>query len=478
MLFPTIQYAIFFTIVLAASWLLTSRPVRWKLAMLAASYVFYAAWDARFVLLLLGATVFNQILGVAIHRADDDGRRRRLVRLAVAGDLAILGWFKYYGFFVSSMQNLLATVGLDSPFPLLEIVLPVGISFFTFQAISYVVDIGRGRIAPTTPINFAVYLAFFPQLVAGPIVRAREFLPQLAARGDHRIDVGRAFALITAGLFKKVVVASYLATTIVDEVFANPSAHSAPEILFATYGYAGQIYADFSGYTDIAIGCALLLGFTFPDNFDRPYSARSITEFWRRWHMTLSRWLRDYLYIPLGGNRQGRGKTYRNLMLTMLLGGLWHGAAWTFVIWGGLHGAWLCLERWLAERREARGARAPRHLAPVEPWWLETRRWLVTFHVVCLGWIFFRSESLDTATTMLARLITAWGPAPLVTPPLVAVIVGVVAVQFMPRDIGATIQERFSALPPVGQGVTLAMALVAIDALGPPGIAPFIYFQF
>ena len=477
MLFPTIQYAIFFTVVLVASWLLTSRPVRWKLAMLAASYVFYAAWDARFVLLLLCATVFNQVMGVAIHGAEDGVRRRRRVRLAVAGNLAILGWFKYYGFFVASLKNLLASVGLDSPFPLLEIVLPVGISFFTFQAISYVVDIGRRRIEPAPPIDFAVYLAFFPQLVAGPIVRAREFLPQLATRDDRRIDVGRAFGLITAGLFKKVVVASYLATSIVDEVFANPAAHSAPEILFATYGYAGQIYADFSGYTDIAIGCALLLGFTFPDNFDRPYTARSITEFWRRWHMTLSRWLRDYLYIPLGGNRQGRVRTYRNLMLTMLLGGLWHGAAWTFVAWGALHGGWLCLERWLAERRAERPTSDP-ELAPVEPWWLETRRWLVTFHVVCVGWIFFRAESFETATTMLTRLVTGWGAAPLVTPPVVAVIAGIVAVQFLPRDLGAALQERFAGLSPAAQGVALAMALVAIDALGPPGVAPFIYFQF
>ncbi len=478
MLFPTVQYAIFFAIVLVASWLLTPQPVRWKLFMLGASYVFYAAWDPRFLLLLAGVTVFNQVMALRIAAADDDDRRRALVRWTVAGDLAVLGWFKYYGFFVASMANLLARFGVSQPFPLLEIVLPVGISFFTFQAISYVVDIGRGKLEPASHLDVAVFLAFFPQLVAGPIVRAREFLPQLATRAGQVLDTGRAFGLITAGLFKKVVVASFLASAIVDEVFANPSAYSSGEILVAVYGYAAQIYTDFSGYTDIAIGCAMLLGFTFPDNFNRPYAATTLRDFWRRWHMTLSRWLRDYLYIPLGGSAHGRARTYRNLMLTMLLGGLWHGAAWTFVAWGALHGGWLALERYLEERRQARPAPRRPGLAPLEPWWIETRRWLVTFHVVCLGWVFFRADSFDVATTMLTRLATAPGPAPLVTVPVLAVIVATIAVQFLPEGTGEAIQAQFSRLPLAGQALALAGALVVIDALGPPGVAPFIYFQF
>jgi D-alanyl-lipoteichoic acid acyltransferase DltB (MBOAT superfamily) len=461
MLFPTIQFAVFFPLVLVASWLLMPHPVRWKLFMLAASYLFYAAWDWRFVGLLAGVTASSQIAAVAIHRASDERSRRRRLAVAVAADLSVLAWFKYYGFFATSLANLLDPVGLDPPLPLLQIVLPVGISFFTFQAISYVVDVYRRKLAPARPIDVAVYLAFFPHLVAGPIVRGTEFLPQLRSpRDPRRVDGGRAFLLIAGGLFKKVVVANVLATTLVDPVFASPASASAGEILAATYGYAVQIYADFSGYTDIAIGCALLLGFTFPNNFDRPYAAVSLQDFWRRWHMTLSRWLRDYLYIPLGGSGGGARRTVRNLLLTMLLGGLWHGAAWTFVVWGGIHGVGLAMER---RRGVARHPIVGR---------------LVTFHVVCLAWIFFRAGSLPAAGTLLWRLLTAWGPAPLVTPTVVAVIVAALAVQLLPRDIGARLQYAFSRLTPTLQGATLGLSLLVIDALGPQGVAPFIYFQF
>src|SRR5207342_3805429 len=247
-------------------------------------------------------------------------------------------------------DNMAAVVGFDLPFSLKTIVLPVGISFFTFMAISYVVDAYRGDFQPTTLEKFAVYLSFFPHLVAGPIVRPGELIPQLEKpRDPRRVDTSRAFYLIATGLFKKVVIANYLASSIVDEVFAAPGQHSSLEILIAIYAYAVQIYADFSGYTDIAIGIALLLGFSFPQNFDSPYTAVSIQDFWRRWHMTLSRWLRDYVYIPLGGNRKGEPRTYLNLMATMLIGGLWHGAAWSFVIWGGLQGSWLAIGRFRRE---------------------------------------------------------------------------------------------------------------------------------
>ena len=259
----------------------------------------------------------------------------------------MLGFFKYFDFFVTSANNTLADLGVDLSSAIVSVILPVGISFFTFQAISYVVDIYRGTFKPGRLIDFAVFLSFFPHVVAGPIVRPAEFMPQLKARHDPRhVDASRAFFLIFIGLFKKVVIANLLATEIVDATFASPQSHSSLEMLVGVYAYAIQIYADFSGYTDMAIGLALLLGFRFPQNFDSPYAAQSIQDFWRRWHMTLSRWLRDYLYIPLGGNRGGSGTTYRNLMLTMVLGGLWHGAAWTFVIWGGIHGTYLCVDHW------------------------------------------------------------------------------------------------------------------------------------
>ena len=357
MLFPTATFAIFFLIVLPLSWLTMPWPHRWRPFIVVASYVFYSWWDWRFVFLLAGCTVWNQVLAVRIWRTPDRSRRKALLFLALAGDLGVLGYFKYYDFFVSSTDNMATVVGLDLPFSLKTIVLPVGISFFTFMAISYVVDAYRGDFQPTTLEKFAVYLSFFPHLVAGPIVRPGELIPQLETpRDPRRVDTSRAFYLIATGLFKKVVIANYLASSIVDQVFAAPGQHSSLEILIAVYAYAVQIYADFSGYTDIAIGIALLLGFSFPQNFDSPYAAVSVQDFWRRWHMTLSRWLRDYVYIPLGGNRRGNVATYRNLMLTMLIGGLWHGAAWTFVVWGGLHGAALAGERWWRERR---GAPAP-----------------------------------------------------------------------------------------------------------------------
>ena len=308
--------------------------------------------------------------------------------------------------------------------------------------------------------------------MAGPIVRPGELIPQLdTPRNPRRVDTSRAFYLIATGLFKKVVIANYLASSIVDEVFAAPGQHSSLEILIAVYAYAVQIYADFSGYTDMAIGIALLLGFSFPRNFDSPYAATSVQDFWRRWHMTLSRWLRDYVYIPLGGNRRGSILTYRNLMLTMLLGGLWHGAAWTFVVWGGLHGGALAFDRWRMRR--------PGHVPPERS---RRRVWLariLTFHFVCFAWIFFRSESFGAAWDMITGLFTGWGEAsPLVTlGVLLAIAVGIGS-QYLPARIPGLIMARFSRLPVPAQAVVLAFALVLTSAMGPEGVAPFIYFQF
>jgi D-alanyl-lipoteichoic acid acyltransferase DltB (MBOAT superfamily) len=444
------------------------------LFLVGASWFFYGYWDSRFVLLLAASTAGNFLAGELISRALGPGDTKTaasklLVGAAVAFNLAGLAWFKYYGFFVSSLHNALSDFGMDLPLPLLHVTLPIGISFFTFQAISYVVDIGRADAKPMRPLDFAVYLSFFPHLVAGPIVRATEFAPQLERpMRASAIPAGAAFMLILGGLFKKVVISSYLASHIVDPVFSVPAAHSSPEILLAIYAYAIQIYADFSGYTDIAIGCALLLGIRFPLNFDAPYTARSLQDFWRRWHMSLSRWLRDYLYIPLGGSRGSRLFTARNLMLTFVLGGLWHGAAWTFVIWGTIHGTGLVVERWA---REAAGRRA-QSVATL------ALQWFVTFHVVCLAWVFFRAETFADARELLTRLVTARGPAPLVTPMLVTVVVGAVALQFVPKGSLERLQVAYMRLGPVLQGATLAVALVMIDVLGPQGVSPFIYFQF
>ncbi|HLU53793.1 MAG TPA: MBOAT family O-acyltransferase [Acidimicrobiia bacterium] len=469
MLFPTIQFAIFFVIVLTANWLLLPHRRQWKLFMLGASWFFYGSWDWRFVFLLVASTVLNQAAARLMERSRDERSRRLALVGAVAANLGIIAWFKYYGFFVSSVINFFRTFGIELPLPLLEITLPVGISFFTFQALSYVIDVYRRREEPSTLLDFAVYLAFFPQLVAGPIVRSSEFIPQMYTRKDpRRVDAAGGFSLIVGGLFKKVVVANTLAGAIVDPMFASPAQFSALEVLVGVYGYAVQIYADFSGYTDIAIGVATLMGFKFPDNFDNPYSALSIQDFWRRWHMTLSRWLRDYLYIPLGGNRGTRVGTYRNLMLTMLLGGLWHGAAWTFVIWGGYHGALLAWERWRTETGRAVDADTPGRRA--------VKR-LATFHLVCLGWILFRADSMGRVGEILSRLLD-WGPAPAVTPAVLTLVVAGIGVQFIPSDFRVSLVNSFSRLRPAAMTAALAGSLLLLDGLGPEGVAPFIYFQF
>src|SRR5215813_13084095 len=405
----------------------------WRAWILVASYVFYGWWDWRFVFLLVASTVVNHVLALAIYHARAPQSRRMLLTIAVAFDLGLLAYFKYAGFFVTSLDNIVGTAWL------VTVALPVGISFYTFMAISYVVDTYRGELVPASFARFAVFQAFFPHLVAGPIVRASELLPQLESPRDPRkVNTARAFMLIVVGLFLKVVIANHLATHIVDDVFAAPERHSSLEVLVGVYGYAVQIFADFCGYTNIAIGVALLLGFEFPQNFAGPYTATSLQDFWRRWHMTLSRWLRDYLYIPLGGNRKGRLTTYRNLMVTMLLGGLWHGAAWTFVVWGGIHGLGLAVER-------ATGWR-PHTRAQV---WLGR---VLTFHIVCFAWIFFRADSFSRAGDVIVRLFDAWGQSsPLVTTSVVlAIAVGIVG-QYVRASAVASLVGSFQRLPVVAQ---------------------------
>src|SRR3954467_14641092 len=389
MLFPTVEFALFFPLVLALSWALMPRQALWKPFIIVASYVFYGYASWRFCVLLAAITLGNQAAAKLLGRTQDERAHKWIVGLAVALDLGVLAVFKYYGFFVQDVDDALHPFRLSLPLPLLTIALPVGVSFFTFQAISYVVDVKRRLVEPASTLDVAISLSFSPHLVAGPIVRAREFLPQLAEPRDPlKVAVGSGLALIALGLIKKLAIADSLAREIVDPVFAVPDAYSAPDLWLAAYAYTAQIYCDFSGYTDMAIGLALLMGFVFPQNFRSPYRATGFSDFWRRWHMTLSRFLRDFLYIPLGGNRKGRWKTYRNLMLTMLLGGLWHGAAWPFVLWGGFHGTCLCIEHAWRGRVKL-------------PGWL---RWVVTFHLVVFGWILFRSPNLDVFGEFLTRM--------------------------------------------------------------------------
>jgi len=531
-LFPTMTFAIFFAVVLGVSWRLVDRPLMWKSFVLGASYFFYGWWDLRFCLLLAGSTVANHLFVQLVARARTDRTARIAMLSGVVTNLVVLGFFKYYGFFVDSLLQALEPMGLAPTSLLVKVALPVGISFFTFCAISYLVDVYREEQEPIALLDFAVYLSFFPHLVAGPIVRVAEFEPQLRRRRNRdSIDVVRAARLICRGMFKKVVIANYLATAIVDPVFASPGQSPNVQLVVAAVAYAVQIYADFSGYTDMAIGIALLMGIRFPDNFDQPYSATSIQDFWRRWHMTLSRWLRDYVYIPLGGNRGGERSEMRNLVATMAIGGLWHGANWTFVIWGFYHGFGLVAERKWRERTPRSWRRAaidlrdpdagpderdpdgypdglplsaPAGRAAPDPQRVRRQRsaadadtaviarpdlverrepnvWvsrLAVFAFVTVGWVFFRAVDLASAVNFLTGIVTRWGVGELVTPLVLVVIAAGLVGQFVPRRLGDALEFRASQLPVAAIGVGVGLFLVACNLLGPVGIAPFIYFDF
>ncbi len=389
MVFNSFEFALFFPIVFAVYWLAGLRTQNaW---LLIASYVFYGSWDWRFLSLILISTVVDYFVGQKIYERvenEDKQKARRWLLLSLVTNLGILAVFKYYDFFLGSLVALLGAVGIEPAVSTLNIILPVGISFYTFQTLSYSIDIYRGQLKPIrSPLVFAVFVAYFPQLVAGPIERARRLLPQLSQERNFRLaDLIGGGRLVIIGLFKKVFVADNLAPY-VDQIFSSGS-YTTADVMFAGLLFAFQIYADFSGYTDIARGISRMLGIELRLNFDYPYVSSSPQEFWRRWHISLSTWLRDYLYIPLGGNKGGQAATYRNLSLTMLLGGLWHGAAWNFVMWGGYQGLLLAVHRWISRRRPAKPA-------------VEGRDWSLIrvlkvaffFQFVCYGWILFRAES-------------------------------------------------------------------------------------
>jgi D-alanyl-lipoteichoic acid acyltransferase DltB (MBOAT superfamily) len=468
LLFPTTQFLIFFCIVFTLHWTLNRFPSVDKLTLLAASWVFYAAWDPRFVFLLMTSATISWTAGVALAHAERQGVRRLVTAAAVTLHLSLLGFFKYFEFLGRTVQAIGLKLGVLVPLPEWDIVLPVGISFFTFQGISYVIDVARRDATPArSPLDVFFYISFFPHLVAGPIVRAAHFLPQLATRPDPaRIPVVMASLLILGGLFKKAIVANTIGVNLVDPVFRAPGDQTALDLLMATYGYAVQIYCDFSGYSDIAIGIAALLGYHFPRNFNQPYRAASLSEFWRRWHIALSSFLRDYLYRPLGGNRRGPGRTLVNLLIVMLLGGLWHGAAWTFVLWGAVHGLGLAVERVLGwERPQITG-------------WRRVLAVVIVFHVVCLGWILFRARDLDATADVLSGIATGdWTPD-LTTPWIAALIALGLALHFVPGDWMQRLEQRLARWPAWAFGVLVGAVLVALNAIGPEGVAPFIYFQF
>jgi alginate O-acetyltransferase complex protein AlgI len=448
-------------------WATSGRARLW--VMLLGSLVFYAWWDWRFLFLLLFSSVVDYSIGIAMENQSDPFRRRRLIVISIIINLGLLGFFKYFNFFVASAAQVSNALGLHASYNALRIVLPVGISFYVFKTMSYTIDVYRQtQQAERDLLKFTTFVVFFPELVAGPIVRASRLLPQL--QRDHAFDYQRALSGVTlmlSGYVRKVVIADTLAP-LVDVRFAHPEAHSALSLLIGVYFYAFQIYCDFSGYSSIAIGLARILGFDFGINFDRPYFSKSFSEFWSRWHISLSSWLRDYLYIPLGGNRGGAIATARNLMVTMTLGGLWHGASWTFVAWGALHGLYLILQRILAPLN--RRLRIPNVVLI-----------LLVFHLTCLGWILFRSQSFAQAA-MIVHRIAGMGDMSfsgveqkllvLKASMLVAVLVLFEAISFLPR------RQPVADVSPARRLAFSAACLWALLLFGTFSGNSFIYFQF
>ena len=471
MLFNSLLFVVFFATVFG----LHQLPLSWttrKVNLLVASYLFYAAWNPPFVLLLWLSTVVDFLVARRMAKMSNQRRRRALLLVTLGSNLGLLGYFKYGGFVLENFTALVGALGIAYTPPALDIVLPVGISFYTFQTLSYTLDVYFRRAKPSPSfLDFALYVGFFAQLVAGPIVRASTFLPQ--CKEPKRVtsgELGLGLALTTFGLFEKVVLADWLLAPAADAVYKSPSTASSIDAWIGTLAFSGQIFFDFGGYSMCAIGVAMCLGFHLPRNFHSPYAALGFSDFWRRWHISLSTWLRDYVYIPLGGNRHGESSASANVMFTMLVGGLWHGASWRFVFWGGLHGLYLVVERWLRGRRrtaDGGGGALARLLGA-----------LVTFVLVTITWAFFRAASLADALTVIRAMVipsagSIVGADTVVT--VSVVMVAMLAVQWLLRD--TTLEAVLERVPWWARSVVFAGTILAL-LLAPGDDRAFIYFQF
>jgi alginate O-acetyltransferase complex protein AlgI len=472
-LFNSLTFVLFFAIVLAVH----NSPLPWrfkKVHLLFASYLFYAAWNPPFVILLWISTVLDWYVAKHMARTHRVGARRWLLLVSVIGNLGLLGYFKYGEFVLQNFIQLMSTIGVQYQPPSWDIVLPVGISFYTFQTMAYSLDVYLRRAEPADSfLDFALFVTFFPQLVAGPIVRPSDLIPQF--NRPHRAtgkQLGWGLLLMTIGLFEKIVIADGLLAPVADEAFKAKGLLHPIDAWAGTLAFSGQIFCDFAGYTTTAIGASLALGFSLIDNFRYPYAAIGFSDFWRRWHISLSTWLRDYLYVPLGGNRKGPSRTYVNLMLTMLLGGLWHGAAWTFVVWGGLHGLYLAVERLLKAR-----------FGEVSFWRTLAGKIMlavVTYFLVNITWVFFRAQDFSTAARVLSSmlLIDSSG-APLLTTYLLAsallTIACMVVAHWMMRDdhLHTAVQRVPATVVGFAWGVMLFVIVITQG-----GSNAFIYFQF
>jgi len=469
MLFNSFEFLIFFPIVFILYWVLTTSTKYQNILLLLSSYIFYGWWDWRFLALIIFSSFVDYFIGLKLHSENIPKRRRNWLFFSLFSNLSLLAVFKYYNFFIDSFSSVMLSFGWKVDDLTLNLILPVGISFFTFQTLSYTIDIFRKEFKPTKDIiAFFTFVSFFPQLVAGPIERASNLLPQVTSkRKFNYLWFKDGFLQILIGLFRKIVIADNLATY-VDAVYQNSEIHNSSTLIIATVFYAFQIYFDFAGYSDIAIGTAKILGFKFNRNFNLPYFSKSLTEFWRKWHMSLSFWLRDYLYISLGGNRKGIKITYRNLMITMLLGGLWHGSSWNFVIWGGIHGLVLVIEKYFFNKKQISN--------------YGTIGYFVTFSIITLAWVFFRSQNIDTAFNIINKilhfdfLLPFVGDTNNVTTSILMLFIGLL-IDFLLFRKQLFLEELGSKLKIVSY-VMLSFIIITLLNLFYSTSDNFIYFQF
>ena len=494
MIFSAWLFGLFFLTVFAVYWRLRSRAGR-HVFLLAASYVFYMTWNPWLVLLILGSTVLDYGVGRCLERVDSPRARKLLLVFSLVGNLGVLGFFKYADFFILSFREMVASFGITTNLTTLSIILPVGISFYTFQTMSYTIDVYRRVIPPMRSfVDFSLYVSFFPQLVAGPIVKAKDFLPQLQTIKQfdwQRIDSG--IVLFMLGMTKKLLIADQLAT-LVDPVFADPSRYSTRDLWLAMFCCNAQVFCDFSGYTDMAIAVSRMLGFELRPNFANPYLAVNLGDFWRRWHISLSTWLRDYLYFPLGGSRCGKWKTYRNLMITMILGGLWHGASWTFAIWGAIHGAALVVGKavgWVKPETDEDAVRQ----STINRYAGIASGWLMTLLIVHIARVFFRCQpvilpghaepeptinALNRAVWYVYHLFIPAEPIDALWLPNKSAMVALLVVMFALQVYDEWVKRGRPGirLPAPVAGMAYGLWIFAIVLLSPANTNPFVYFQF
>jgi alginate O-acetyltransferase complex protein AlgI len=472
--FATLQFAYFFLPVLTGAWLLRSKATPHKVLLLLASYFFYGRFSFWLIGLLIASSLVNYYLGEVITRSKTGARKKAALWAGLVSNLGLLILFKYYGFFAQTVTQAADFLGLQAHLPVLQLALPLGISFFTFQGLAYVIDIYRGRgVLASSVLDFLLFIAFFPKLLAGPICRSKDLLPQIAEGPPAGIpELPRAVALICSGLFKKMVIATILSVRMVDNAFQAPENFTGWALWVAAYGYSIQLYCDFSGYTDMARGLALLLGYRLPENFNGPYAATDLGLFWKRWHATFSSWLREYVYFPLGGSRGSLGRTCLNLIITFIVCGLWHGASWGYIVWGALHGLFLSGHKIVRQTRRKFG------LMGKEPRWYLFAGWFMTFHLVVVSRIVFRAGDIETAGQFFLRMVS-FTPHGMTadTWVLLACLLGF-SLNFYGRRVRSEFIRIHGLVPQRWVPVVWVAIAVVLLALKPGDVAPYIYFQF